>query len=458
MVFRLRSRMGCGMERELVCENGADLAKRLEVTGARRDPWGELTLQAERLVARGLSRLDMEEALMQFVRQQGWPEKMRAMVSQIVQQVQQQKSTAEAEASRLATVEQLEVVPLAEVEPRAVRWLWPGKIPLGTVTVIYGEAAMGKTSLVLDLAARVSRGAAWPDGTRGPGMGEVLILNGEDHLDEMIVPRLTGSDADLTNVAAITRFQVGAGTRSSHQRRFSLERDLPALREQMESLSEGQLVIIDSLEAFCGTLGRAQLRAVLAELDDLAVEYGVAIVVVSAGTKCDLPAKNVWRVDCDVLDAGLRCWVPVRCNWGPLPAGLAFRVTSDKIMWETRAESPTADRSRGATSKQEKSRQLKDQAEWLKTHLADGPLPAKQVVAAAGTAGWSAGQVRRAREALRLVCSKETTANGQWVWELPNRSERSVAGLVKLHGERSRMGVEGVEDGKDVEDVVRVSA
>ncbi len=443
---------------ELDMVNLADVAKDVGVSGKRRDPWGELMLQAEGLVGRGVSKLEIEEALMQFVRKQGWPEKMRAMVSQIVQQVQQQKSTAEAEASRLATVEQMEVVSLAEVEPLAVQWLWPDKIPLGTVTVIYGEAAMGKTSLVLDLAARVSRGAAWPDGTTGPGMGEVLILNGEDHLDETIVPRLMGSDADLTNVEAITRIQVGAGTRASRQRRFSLERDLPALRQQLDSLCAGQLVIIDSLEAFCGTLGRAQVRAVLAELEDLAVEYGVAIVVVSAGTKCDLPVKNVWRVDCDVLDAGLRCWVPVRCNWGPLPAGLAFRVTSDKIVWETRAESPTADRSRGATPKQEKSCQLKDQAEWLKTHLADGPLPATQVVAAASTAGWSAGQVRRAREALRLVCSKETTANGQWVWELPNRPDRTVAGLVKLHGERSRLGIEGVEDGKDVEDAVTVSA
>ena len=446
------------MERELVCENGADLAKRLGVSGERRDPWRELMLQAEGLMERGLSGLEMEEALMQFFRRQGWPEKMRPMVSQVLQQAQQQKWTADAEASRLANVEQLEVVSLADVEPRSVMWLWPDKIPLGTVTVIYGEAAMGKTSLVLDLAARVSSGTAWPDGTRGPGMGEVLILNGEDHLNEVIVPRLTGSDADLTNIVATTRIQVGAGTQSSHQRRFSLERDLPALRQQLDSLCAGELVIIDSLEAFCGSLGRAQLRAVLADLEDLAVEYGVAIVVVSAATKCDLPVKNVWRVDCDVLDAGLRCWVPVRCNWGALPAGLAFRVTSDKIVWESRQEPPTAERSRGATSKQEQSCQLKAQAEWLQTHLADGPLPAKQVVDAASTAGWSAGQVRRAREALRVVCSKEKTVNGQWLWELAKRPDRPVAALVNVHRERPRMGVEGVEDVEHGKDVVTVSA
>ena len=146
------------------------------------------------------------------------------------------------------------------------------------------------------------------------------------------------------------------------------------------------------------------------------------------------------------------CWVPVRCNWGALPAGLAFRVTSDKIMWEARSEPPTADRSRGATSQQEKSRRLKEHAEWLKTHLADGPLPAKQVLAAASTAGWSAGQVRRAREALRVVCSKQTTVNGQWMWELPNQPDRTEAGRVNHYEEGPRLGVE------DVEDAVAVSA
>ncbi len=101
----------------------------------------------------------------------------------------------------------------------------------------------------------------------------------------------------------------------------------------------------------------------------------------------------------------------------------------------------------------------RSEAGWFfKTHLADGPLPAKQVVAAASTAGWSAGQVRRAREAQRVVCSQETTANGQWVWELRNRPERAVAGLVKLNRKSSGLGIESVEDGKDVEDAVTVSA
>src|SRR5438128_728292 len=70
--------------------------------------------------------------------------------------------------------DKLQVVALSEVQPTTTRWLWPGRIPLGKVTAIYGTAT-GKTCLSLDLAARVSSGAAWPDEEpveeSGPGPG-----------------------------------------------------------------------------------------------------------------------------------------------------------------------------------------------------------------------------------------------------------------------------------------------
>jgi RecA-family ATPase len=331
-----------------------------------------------------------------------------------------------------------------------MRWLWAGKIPLGAVTVISGEAGSGKTCLALDLAARVSRGLPFADGAQGPGAGRVLILNADDPVEEQIVPRLVGCGADLEKIAVLSRVAVGDLEGQSRQRRFDLEHDLAGLWEEIESLPDARLVIIDSLESFCGRrgLGRSQLRALLSQLNTLAVECGVAIVVISSEGKCDQPVKNVWRVDCNVLDSDLRYLVPVRCNWGALPAGVAFRVTEDSITWETQWEAPSADRSRGATARQEKSCQLKDHAEWLRACLASGPLTAKDVLAAASEAGLSAGQVRRAREALRVVCAKQTVANGKWVWEMPQRKARDVEGGAGLK-------IEDVEGGKDVEDAVR---
>ncbi len=47
-------------------------------------------------------------------------------------------------------------------QEEVIQWLWPGRIPLGMVTFIEGASNIGKTSVALYLAARVSRGWPWP--------------------------------------------------------------------------------------------------------------------------------------------------------------------------------------------------------------------------------------------------------------------------------------------------------
>ena len=51
---------------------------------------------------------------------------------------------------------------LSEVDEESVEWLWEGRIPLGKVTVIDGDPGTGKSTLTIDLAARVSTGRDMP--------------------------------------------------------------------------------------------------------------------------------------------------------------------------------------------------------------------------------------------------------------------------------------------------------
>jgi hypothetical protein len=51
---------------------------------------------------------------------------------------------------------------LSTVKARSVSWLWPGRIPLGKLTILDGDPGLGKSVLTLDLAARVSRGWSMP--------------------------------------------------------------------------------------------------------------------------------------------------------------------------------------------------------------------------------------------------------------------------------------------------------
>src|SRR5262245_30682212 len=80
-------------------------------------------------------------------------------------------------------------VRLATVVPQPVEWIWPGRIPRGKLTLVIGDPGLGKSFFGLDVAARISRGATWPDGGRAPG-GTSVILSAEDGLADTIRPRL----------------------------------------------------------------------------------------------------------------------------------------------------------------------------------------------------------------------------------------------------------------------------
>ena len=61
---------------------------------------------------------------------------------------------------------------LSGVEPETVTWLWPGYIPRGKLSILDGDPGLGKSTLALDLAARLTRGHAMPDGSGGGEPGD----------------------------------------------------------------------------------------------------------------------------------------------------------------------------------------------------------------------------------------------------------------------------------------------
>ena len=76
-------------------------------------------------------------------------------------------------------------------------WLWPNRIPLGKLTLIAGYPSSGKTSIALDIAARVSRGAPAPDQPDAPfptAPAVLALLDGNPKADVLPTLRLFGAD------------------------------------------------------------------------------------------------------------------------------------------------------------------------------------------------------------------------------------------------------------------------
>jgi primase-polymerase (primpol)-like protein len=63
---------------------------------------------------------------------------------------------------------------LSDVEAEEVGWLWPSWLALGKLVLVDGDPGLGKSAMTLDLAARVSSGAVFPDGARFSRTGRGL--------------------------------------------------------------------------------------------------------------------------------------------------------------------------------------------------------------------------------------------------------------------------------------------
>ena len=91
----------------------------------------------------------------------------------------------------------------SSVKETSVDWLWYPYIPFGKVTLLQGDPGGGKSTLMMNIIAAVSNGAASPDGVRLKKPMHVIYQCSEDGASDTIKPRLIKAGADCDNVAFI---------------------------------------------------------------------------------------------------------------------------------------------------------------------------------------------------------------------------------------------------------------
>src|SRR5205807_108302 len=101
---------------------------------------------------------------------------------------------------------------LSDIKAVPIRWLWPGRIARGNLSVLAGNPGLGKSQICASLAGIVTSGGTWPvDGSRCD-VGSVLILSAEDGAAGTIRPRHEAAGANLDRVhilAAIKEMDYG---------------------------------------------------------------------------------------------------------------------------------------------------------------------------------------------------------------------------------------------------------
>src|SRR5262249_38280653 len=299
---------------------------------------------------------------------------------------------------------------LSTVQPQTVQWLWPGRIPLGKLTILDGDPGLGKSVLTLTLAASVTRGWSMPLEPREPGVAPepagVVLLNAEAGLEDTIRPRLDAAGADPARVLALDRIPDGDSFRLP-----VLPVDAVYVKLAVRRL-EAKLVIIDPLTAFLGgetnTHKDQDCRRALYPLAMLAQETGAAVLVVrhlnkAAGTNPLYrgggsigiigAARSGLLVAKDPDNPDQRVLASTKCNLAKLPPALVYALDTApngalRIGWK--GESTHTAESLLAVPRDDEERDaVQEGADVLKTILCNGQLPAADVKAQARKAGVS---------------------------------------------------------------------
>lgn len=171
--------------------------------------------------------------------------------------------------------------PASAFEAAPIEWLWLGRIPCGALTIFDGDPGLGKSTITLDLAARVSRGFAMPPDAAisHTAPATAIILSAEDDPARTIRPRLEAAGADLNRVQVVEAVSTGG----DGERLPILPYDLVAL-EQFVAEQRARLVIVDPLMAFLGdgidSHKDQQIRLALRQFAKLAERTQCAFVIV----------------------------------------------------------------------------------------------------------------------------------------------------------------------------------
>jgi putative DNA primase/helicase len=369
----------------------------------------------------------------------------------------------------------------ANVTPEAVSWLWPGFLACGKFHINAGAPGTGKTTLALSLAAIITSGGRWPDGTRAL-RGDVAVWSGEDDPADTLAPRLLADGADMKRVHFVSA-TIGA---DGERRPFDPATDTAHLARALADKGVKLLIVDPVVSAVAGDSHKgAETRRSLQPLVDLAAKLDCAVLGIShfsKGTQGRDPVERVTgsiafgalaRVvfatakaadDDAIADDCDRLFVRSKSNIGIDGGGFRYALEQVEI---TGYAGLFASRVRWGSALEGEARTLLAAAEviaddgdgegvvavaeWLRELVSDegGKIDRRDVMRAANAMGYKERTVHRAREKLGLLPLAHGFGKDKrsiWTWPNPANSASIVPIMPTLKG-----GTHGTNGGTHAE-------
>lgn len=313
----------------------------------------------------------------------------------------------------------LKLIRMSKVETQEIKWLWYPFIPYGKLTIIQGDPGDGKTTLVLNIAASLSKGEGLDENMLLHEKVNVIYQTAEDGLADTVKPRLEAAGADCSRILVIDES----------------DKPLSMIDERLEeaiTTTEAKLLILDPIQAYLGgamDMNRAnEARDMTKKLAALAEKTKCAIVLIghmnkAAGNKAAYRgmgsidffavARSVVLVGRVEGEENLRAVVQIKNNLAAFGHPKAFRLSEKGFEWLGDYEI-TADEVLGGI--RPRTNKL-DQAKRMLRQLAvtNSAISSKEVFDLAEEEGISKRTLESAKKELQIKAKK---INNTWYWIL----------------------------------------
>ena len=323
----------------------------------------------------------------------------------------------------------LKLINMEQVEVEKIDWLLYPFIPFGKVTIVQGDPGEGKTTMVLQIIAKLTKGeAVLPSGSDEPALEEktmdlepvnVIYQTAEDGLGDTIKPRLLSAGADCSRVMVI----------DDNDQALTM---MDARLEEAIIKTKARLVVLDPIQGFLGAavdMHRAnEIRPLMKRVAVLAEKYHCAIILIGHMNKnsngkssyrglgsidFQAAARSVLIVGRIKDEPEIRVVCHVKSSLAPEGKSIAFRLDKDTgFEWIGEYDISADD----LLSGDNRGQKIHVAKEFLQEVLASGSVAQTKVAEEAESRGIKKKTLWNAKKELEIDSVK---IGNQWFWMLP---------------------------------------
>ncbi|MCI9454774.1 MAG: AAA family ATPase [Dorea sp.] len=323
---------------------------------------------------------------------------------------------------------ELKLIHMEDVVSKEVEWLWYPYIPYGKITIIEGDPGEGKTTLVLKLAAALSRGLPLPcDDDKEYEPIHIIYQTAEDGIEDTIKPRLEKAGTDCSMIRVIDE----------------TDKELSMTDDRLEQAiieTKARLIILDPIQAYIGAtvdMHRAnEIRPVLKHLGIIAEKHNCAIILIGHMNKAS-GSKSTYRglgsIDIQatarsvLLVARLRDKPNIRImahdksSLAPAGDAIGFEMTEDNGMVCIGPYDITIDEL--LSGNEGRGKKKLDIAEnFIKEYFGSNKvIPSNEIMMEAAKRSIKRNTLLSAKKKLGITSDKEKAEDGTiyWTWVMP---------------------------------------